>query len=172
MAGMRTVAALMVGLAAGTPTTASAQKTTMDVLVIDRQSSETEYSYTLPQVSTTEGVARARCSDGGFSTNCTASGTSTTVTRQSQQYGYAVKGATLALKLPDNRIAVVNCVSKYAPRGDYINRRSCRIPLGNEIRAEFKGDDAKLIWSVSLDGRKQQSETYKVIAVINPSEAK
>jgi hypothetical protein len=33
------------------------------------------------------------------------------------------------------------------------------------IQAEFKGDSAKLTWSVSIDGKKTQSETYKIIAV-------
>ena len=172
MAGMRALAFTAFGIVMGLSTGAAAQKTTLDVLIIDRQASESEYSYMIPQASTTEGVARARCSDFASSTNCVASGSSTTVTRPPQQYGYTVKGATLALKLPDARIVVVNCVSKYAPRGDYINRRSCRVPLVNEIRAEFKDDDEKLIWSVSLDGRKQQSETYKVIAVVNPGESK
>jgi len=32
--------------------------------------------------------------------------------------------------------------------------------------ADFKGDKAKLVWVVSLDGKKMQSETYKVLAVL------
>ena len=95
-------------------------------------------------------------------------GTSTTVTRPPQNYGYNVRGATLSLRLPDNRVAVVNCESKYAFRGDYINQRSCRVPPVAEIRAEFKGDNAKLVWPVSLDGRKTQSETYKIVALLSP----
>jgi hypothetical protein len=168
MVGIRvfTFAVFVVGLA----TAAAAQS--MDVVIIDRQSGETEYSYTVPQVSTTNGAAQARCSEFGYSANCAASGSSSTVTRPSQQYGYSVRGATLSLKLPDNRIAVVNCESKYALRMDHINRRSCYVPLVNQIRAEFKGDDAKLTWSVSIDGRKTQSETYKVIAVVNAEDAK
>jgi hypothetical protein len=47
------------------------------------------------------------------------------------------------------------------------NHRSCRIPLIENISAEFKGDKAKLIWIVSLDGKKMQSETYKVLAVLD-----
>jgi len=34
------------------------------------------------------------------------------------------------------------------------------------IDAEFHGDNAKLIWPVSLDGKKMQSETYKVLAIL------
>ena len=46
------------------------------------------------------------------------------------------------------------------------NRRSCRIPLVDEIQAEFHGDNAKLEWPVSLDGKKMQSETYKIVAIL------
>jgi hypothetical protein len=62
---------------------------------------------------------------------------------------------------------VVNCESKYALKADYINRRSCRAPLVNQIQAEFDGDRAKLKWSVSLDGKKIESETYKILGVID-----
>jgi hypothetical protein len=59
-------------------------------------------------------------------------------------------------------VAVVTCDSKYQLRGDYTNRRSCRAPLVDEIEAEFNMDNAKLFWSVSVDGKK--SETYKIIS--------
>jgi hypothetical protein len=81
--------------------------------------------------------------------------------------GYSVTGSTLSLLLPDGRVAVVNCESKYALRGDYVNRRSCRIPIANEIEAEFDGDKAKLRWPVSIDGKKTDSETYKILGVFD-----
>jgi hypothetical protein len=49
---------------------------------------------------------------------------------------------------------------------DYINRRSCRTPMVNDIQAEFKGDNAKLRWPVSIDGKKTESETYTIIAIL------
>jgi hypothetical protein len=61
---------------------------------------------------------------------------------------------------------VVNCESKYALRMDYINRRSCRTPMVNDIQAEFKGDNAKLRWPVRIDGKKTESETYNIIAIL------
>lgn len=78
-----------------------------------------------------------------------------------------LRGATLTLQLPDGRMAVVNCDSKFAEHfaGRAGNRRSCRVPLVDTLSAEFKGDNAKLSWSVSLDGKKMQSETYKIVAV-------
>jgi hypothetical protein len=36
-----------------------------------------------------------------------------------------------------------------------------------DIQAEFKGNKAKLEWVVSLDGKRMQSETYKVLAVMD-----
>jgi len=66
------------------------------------------------------------------------------------------------------RAAVVNCESKFAEHmaGRSGNHRDCRMPLVDNIQAEFKGDKAKLEWVVSLDGKKMQSETYKVLAVM------
>ncbi len=83
---------------------------------------------------------------------------------------YDVAGATLALQLPDGRIAVVNCESK-VNLTDFSRmnqqRRSCRIPLVNKIEVDFDGSSAKLKWPVSIDGKKFQSETYKILAVID-----
>jgi hypothetical protein len=81
---------------------------------------------------------------------------------------YSVQGATLSLQLPDGRIAVVNCASKlslFSPGPQ--TRRSCRIPPVDNITAEFKGKDAKLAWSVSVDGSKLESETYKIVALLD-----
>lgn len=81
----------------------------------------------------------------------------------------SVKGATFALELTDGRIAVVNCDSKFAERmaGPAGNHRSCRTPLVDEIQVEFSGDNAKLIWPVSIDGKKTQSESYKLLGVLD-----
>jgi len=32
---------------------------------------------------------------------------------------------------------------------------------------KFEGDNAKLMWIVSIDGRKIESETYKILAVLD-----
>ena len=82
---------------------------------------------------------------------------------------FSVKGATFALQLPDGRVAVVNCNSKFAERmaGPAGNHRSCRTPLVDEIQVEFSGDKAKLKWPVSIDGRKIESETYKILGVLD-----
>ena len=71
--------------------------------------------------------------------------------------------------MPDGRAAIVNCESKFKERmvGPAGNHRSCRMPLVENIEAEFHGDKAKLIWVVSLDGKKMQSETYKVLAILD-----
>lgn len=146
-------------------TSIHAQK--MDVKIIDRQSGETGYSYVVPGHSTSSSTGNANCYGNSTNVNCSGSSTTTGYTTAPRPISYSVVGATLSLLLPDGRVAVVNCVSKYKPRGDYINRRSCRTPLVNEIQTEFKGKDAKLIWPVSLDGKKFESETYKILAVLD-----
>jgi len=84
---------------------------------------------------------------------------------------FNVTGATFALLLPDGRVAVVNCASKFKERfaGPEGNHRSCRMPLVNTIQVEFKGKLAKLEWPVSLDGKKIESETYEILAVLPPA---
>ena len=77
-----------------------------------------------------------------------------------------LRGATFTLLLPDGDSTVVNCTSKFQERfAGPGNVRSCHVPLVDDIQAEFNGDKAKLIWPVSLDGKKMESETYKIIAV-------
>ena len=82
---------------------------------------------------------------------------------------FKVYGATFTLQLPDGRLAVVNCDGKFAEHmaGRSGNRRSCRAPIVDNIEADFKGDNAKLIWPVSLDGKKMQSETYKILGILD-----
>jgi hypothetical protein len=82
---------------------------------------------------------------------------------------FTVRGATFTLELPDGRLVIVNCDSKFAERmrGPAGNRRSCHMPLVETLEADFKGDNAKLIWPVSLDGKKMQSETYKILAIMD-----
>jgi hypothetical protein len=116
---------------------ASAQK--LDVKIINRQDKEDSYDYAAVY-------------------NNVAVGKS-----------FTVRGATFTLQLPDGRLAIVNCESKFAEHmaGRVGNRRSCRTPVVDNIQADFKGDKARLIWPVSLDGKKMQSETYKILGVLD-----
>jgi hypothetical protein len=86
---------------------------------------------------------------------------------------FKVQGATFTLQLPDGRLAIVNCEGKFAEHmaGAAGNRRSCRMPLVDSIQVDFKGDNAKLIWPVSIDGKKMQSETYKILGVLDKPKA-
>jgi hypothetical protein len=85
------------------------------------------------------------------------SGTST----PGHEVSCSVRGATYSLLLPDGRAAVVDCESKFAEHmaGPAGNKRSCRIPIVDDIQADFSGDKAKLSWPVSLDRKKTASET-------------
>lgn len=157
-------------------TSAKRGPTIIPVSIVDRKTSDSSYTYVAPATITSTSRLNSSCSGSATSftpyttnvnVNCAGSARSDTVINPSRQYGYSVTGATFALKLPDGRHVLVNCESKYALRGDHINRRSCRMPLIDEIRVEFDGDKAKLMWPTSIDGRRTESETYKILAIFD-----
>lgn len=131
------------GLILATAVSSSAQKLT--VKIIDRQDKEEEYNY-------------AAVYNSALLGRTVATGKT-----------FKVHGATFTLQLPDGRLAIVNCESKFAEHmaGRVGNRRSCRTPVVDSIQADFNGGNAKLIWPVSLDGKKTQSETYKVLGILD-----
>ncbi len=127
----------LAGLLVACVVSASAQK--LAVKIVNRQDSEDQYDYAAVYNNVAVGKT------------------------------FKVHGATFTLQLPDGRLAIVNCESKFAERmaGPAGNRRSCRMPLVENVEAEFKGDKAKLIWSVSIDGKKMESETYKILGILD-----
>jgi len=145
---------------------AFAQK--LAVKIINRQNNDTDYTYVVPGYLTSNSNTNVNCFGNGNNVNCNGSTRTTGSSTPAQQVSYHVRGATFSLRLPDGRVAVVNCESKFAEHfaGPQGNRRSCRMPLVDDIEAEFNGDKAKLKWSVSIDGKKVESETYKILAVL------
>jgi hypothetical protein len=146
---------------------ASAQK--LAVKIVDRQDNATDYTYVVPEHSFSNSNANVNCNGDVNNVNCNGTTNTTSTSTPAHQVSYHVRGATFTLQLPDGRTAIVNCEAKFKERmaGPAGNHRSCRIPLVDSIEAEFHGDNAKLIWVVSLDGKKMQSETYKVLAVLD-----
>jgi hypothetical protein len=141
----------------------------LDVKIINRQDNESDYTYVVPSHFTSESNENANCYGSDSYVNCNGSTTTNGYGTPAHQVSYHVRGATFTLLLPDGRGVIVNCESKFAERmaGPEGNHRSCRIPLVENIQAEFHGDKAKLEWVVSLDGKKMQSETYKVLAILD-----
>jgi hypothetical protein len=134
---------------------------TLLVHIVQRHDTKTELTAVIPE------GADASADKSSTAEKKPASGKSTAATdKGAQTRSYTVTGATLTLQLPDRRLVRVSCESKYALRFDYINRRSCRTPPADEVTAEFNGDEAKLVWSVSLDNRKMQSETYTILNIV------
>jgi hypothetical protein len=148
-------------------TPAVAQK--FDVKIVDRQDNETEYTYVVPGRFSSQSNSYANCSVSDAGANCNGTTTTNGYSTPAHQVSYHVRGATFALQLPDGRVAIVNCEGKFAEHfaGPAGNHRSCRTPLVDNIEADFHGDKAKLEWIVSLDGKKRQSETYRVLAVFD-----
>lgn len=147
---------------------ASASAQHLAVKVLNRQDNETDYTYSVPGSFSSQSNLNVNCN--GTDTNVNCNGTTTTIglSMPAQLVSYHVRGATFTLQLPDGRVVVVNCESKFKERmaGPRGNHRSCRMPLVDDINADFHGDNAKLEWVVSLDGKKTQSETYKILAIL------
>lgn len=139
----------------------------MQVEIVDRHDSSTLYSYVVPGYSRVNANTSVNCFGTENIANCSAGTTAIGSSVPPRPISYEVRGATFALKLPDGRTAVVNCESKYKLKGDYINRRSCRAPIVSSIWVEFDGDKAKLMWPVSIDGDKMESETYKILGILD-----
>ena len=156
----------VLGIVSGFCAVTCAGQTTMKVKVVQRQDSDSAYSYSVPGRTQSRTKTHVDC-DPRYG-DCTKTTRTETEYVAPQAGTYSVQGATLSLQLPDGRIAVVNCASKlslFSPGPQ--PRRSCRIPPVDNITAEFKGKDAKLAWSVSVDGSKLESETYKIVALLD-----
>jgi hypothetical protein len=141
----------------------------LQVKVLDRQDNETQYTYMVPGQFSSYSNSSANCNVSDTNVNCSGSTIANGYATPAHQVSYHVRGATFSLQLPDGRIAVVNCESKFAEHfaGPAGNHRSCHRPLVNDIQADFNGDKAKLEWIVSLDGKKKQSETYKILGILD-----
>src|SRR5580692_2008900 len=135
---------------------ASAQK--LDATVLYRQNSDSDYRALIPGYSD---PASPDCAADMANADCYRP------TAESGPFSYDVVGTTLSLLLPDQKVAVINCVNKYSSKGTYIMRRSCGMPLVEHVQAEFKGNIAKLEWPVGPDGKKTESEKYRVVAVLD-----
>jgi hypothetical protein len=109
------------------------------------------------------GSQSANCVEGSNSVNCTGS------TIPAIMRNMNVQGHVLYLQLPDKRVVVVSCDAKANwtdwHQGVY---RDCRRPVADSVGAEISGDKVKLIWSVSLVGKKTQNETYKILGILEP----
>jgi hypothetical protein len=154
-------------------TAASTFAQELSVKIIGRQDNETAYTYVVPGYSSSNSSTNVNCSSTDTNVNCSGSTQTTGTSTVPHEVSYRVTGATFSLLLPDGRVVVVNCESKFAEHfaGHAGNHRSCRVPLVDDIEAEFNGDKAKLKWNVSLDGKKMASETYKILAVLTKNQS-
>jgi len=135
----------------------------VDATVLYRQDSDTSYTAVIPLAdgSTPEGTV-----------DCAADAANDVCANPSQtgvpgRPFLSVTGTTLSLLLPDGRIAVVNCLNRYSFKGNALNRRSCAMPLVAHVEADLNGSNAKLRWTFSPDDRKAESETYRIVALLD-----
>lgn len=136
----------------------------LDVSVLYRQDSDISYHAVIPGYSGTAADVTGACTLDPDPANCPTSDQGSDPARG--EVSYMVVGTTLSLLLPDGRVAVVNCVNRYSAKSNYINRRSCGMPLVEHVEADFTAHSAKLKWPVGQDG-KIESETYKIVAILD-----
>jgi len=137
----------------------SARAQKLDASVLYRQDSDVAYQAVIPGYSGPNADVTGACTLDPDPANCPSP------SRANGEPMYTLIGTTLSLSLPNGQIAVVNCVDRHSAKGNYVNRRSCGMPLGERVGVEFNGQIAKLSWLVGQTG-KIESETYKVVAVL------
>lgn len=133
---------------------------TLEVSVLYRQNSDIRYHAVIPGYSGEAADVTGACTLDPDPANCPSPN------QGGGEISYMVVGTTLSLLLPDGRVAVVNCVNRYSAKANYINRRSCGMPLVEHVEAEFSGHRAKLMWPVGQEG-KIESETYRIVAMLD-----
>jgi hypothetical protein len=140
---------------------ASAQK--IEASVLYRQESDSRYIAVVPGYSGPESDITGACLLDPDPANCPP----VDADGSNGSPNYMLIGTTLSLLLPDGRVALVNCQNRFSAKGTYINRRNCGMPMVPRVEAEFNGPIAKLTWTAGSDGKKTESETYKVVAMLN-----
>jgi hypothetical protein len=153
---------LAIGLAVASFAISAAFAEKVPVSVLYRQDSDIAYHAVIPGYSGAQADITGACTLDPDPANCPAP-----VQAGPGEISYTVIGTTLSLRLPDGRVALVNCVNRYSSKGNYINRRSCGMPMVEQVNAEFTGQTARLEWPIGTDGKKTESETYKVVALLD-----
>lgn len=153
--------ALAICCLASYATAVFAQK--LEATVLYRQNSDNNYAALIPDSAGTVPDGLVDCA--ADIANPTCSGPAQPAAPG--QPALHVSGTTLSLLLPDGKVAVVNCLNRYSFKGNYLNRRSCAMPLVEHVEADFNGQHARLKWLVSSESRKTESETYKVVALLD-----
>lgn len=133
----------------------------MRVTVVNRAGTETGFSRHIPGTSNSDSSGSAYCASG----NCSANISSQSTYSDPHEESTSVNGSQLVLLLPDGRKAVIACDYKRTIHS-VTGLRDCRVPPIDQIDAAFSGNKVKLSWSVSLDGKKKETETYKMVSVI------
>ncbi|MGA8086189.1 MAG: hypothetical protein WCA10_02710 [Terracidiphilus sp.] len=151
-------------LAATSVQSVCAQK--LDATVLYRQTSDSNYFAVIPGYTSTPDEGGTDCSLEPLSEACSAPTRANGAIASQNQVAYNLVGTTLSLLLPDGRVALVNCVNKYSPKGNYISRRICQMPLVPQVEAELNGKTAKLKWPVGAEG-KTAAETYRIVAILD-----
>jgi hypothetical protein len=138
----------------------------LDATILYRQASDSNYFAVIPGYTSTPDEGGIDCSLEPLSDACSTPDRTNGAIALQGRVSYNLVGTTLSLLLPDGKIALVNCVNKYSPKGNYISRRICQMPLVEHVAAELSGKNAKLKWPVGSEG-KTEAETYRIVAILD-----
>lgn len=139
----------------------SARAQKLEASVLYRQDSDVAYHAVIPGYSGPNADVTGACTLDPDPANCPSA------SKSDGEPNYTLIGTTLSLGLPDGRIALVNCLDRHSERGNYIGRHTCGMPLSQHVGVEFNGNNAKLTWQAGPDGKKTESENYKVVAMLD-----
>lgn len=135
----------------------------VEATVLYRQNSDTSYRAMIPKPDGSRPEGVIDCAAEVANAVCENPVPDTTTGQPSLN----VTGTTVSLLLPDGRVAIVNCLNKYSFKGNYVNRRSCAMPMVSRVQADLDGKNAKLRWSPVADNPKAETETYHIVALLN-----
>src|SRR5437764_15243805 len=104
----------LTGITLCLPISIEAQKKELTVRIIDRQNHETRYAYFVPGYAAANANTNVNCFGTNSTMNCSGSTRVTGTDMPAHSVSFDVQGATYSLQLPDGRVAVANCESKFA----------------------------------------------------------
>src|SRR5689334_7175782 len=92
------------------------------VTILEQKDNQSQYDGVIPGHTNATSNTNVNCAEYGSNVNCNGTTNTHATSTPARRVSYGVSGASLSLLLPDGRIALVNCDSKYAMKGDYVNR--------------------------------------------------
>jgi hypothetical protein len=138
---------------------AVAQK--LHVKVLEHSVNGTPFTKFVPGVSYSNGTTQANVNSYGNTATGTATSSGTSIYTPPHTVQVVVGHVDMVLLLPDGRRVAVSCDDHFWGLTQ-AHQHYCKNPEVDEFEADFSGDKVKLKWGIGIDGKKTESETYRV----------